>query len=98
MANTRKVQVTLDEDQYQRLADVASREGKSLAAVVRESVVRYCVEPEKERRKLEALERLDDLDLDAPPPEDWTEWERRYSALKSGAPLDEEPEGDGDES
>lgn len=96
MAKTHKVQVTLDEDQYQRLAEVASREEKTLAAVVRESVVRYCVEPEEQRRKLEALERLEAVD--APAPEDYSEWEREYSTVKSGLPSAGGPQDDGDAS
>lgn len=80
MTKTRKVQVTLEEKQYRRLEEVARLEGKKLAAVVRESVVRYCVEPEEQRRKLEAIEAL--TGIDAPVPSDYRNWEREYSRRK----------------
>jgi len=77
----KKVQVTLADEQYQNLAYVAERDGKKLAAVVRESVEKYCLEPEMERRKRKALEDL----LQTPPapaPEKYSQWKREYGALK----------------
>ena len=46
MPKTRKVQVTLEETQYEELARIAERDGKKMAAVVRESIERYCLDPE----------------------------------------------------
>jgi len=81
MAKTRKIQVTLDETQYEKLAEIAERDGKKLAAVVRESVVQYCLGPESKKAKQEALKAL--LAESAPPPEEYTDWEREYSEIKS---------------
>jgi hypothetical protein len=81
MAKTRKIQVTLEESQYESLAKIAERDGKKLAAVVRESVVQYCLGPESRKAKQEALKAL--LGEDAPPPEDYATWEREYSLRKS---------------
>jgi len=81
MPRVPKVQVTLDATQYRQLVQIARREGKKLAAVVRESVEKYCVEPERERTRRKALEDL----LRLPPqpvPEDYSRWEREYGALK----------------
>lgn len=75
------MQVTLDATQYRQLVQIARRERKKLAAVVRESVERYCVEPERERGRRKALEDL----LRLPPqpvPEDYSRWKREYGALK----------------
>jgi len=81
MVKTHKIQVTLEEDQYEKLAEIAERDGKKLAAVVRESVVQYCLGPESKKAKREALEAL--LAEAAPTPEDYATWEREYSRLKS---------------
>ena len=83
VAKTRKVQVTLEEDQYEKLAEIAERDGKKLAAVVRESVVQYCLGPESKKAKRKALEAL--LAEAAPPPVDYATWEREYTKLKSEA-------------
>jgi hypothetical protein len=81
MAKTRKIQVTLEESQYEKLAEIAERDGKKLAAVVRESVVRYCLGPESKKAKQEALKAL--LAVSAVAPEDYASWERDYAALKT---------------
>lgn len=81
MSKTRKIQVTLEEDQYEKLAEIANRDGKKLAAVVRESVVRYCLGPESKRAKRKALKTL--FAGSAPAPEDYATWEREYAELKT---------------
>ena len=81
MAKTRKIQVTLEESQYAALARIAERDEKKLAAVVRESIVRYCLEPESKKAKREALKAL--LAMSAAAPEDYASWEREYVSLKS---------------
>lgn len=83
MGKTRKVQVTLDEEVYEQLADLARREERKLAAVVRESIVRYCIEPDVRRRKQDALDGLLALDP-TPVPVDYAEWETEYVARKGG--------------
>lgn len=81
MAKTRKVQVTLEEAQYEALAQIAERDGKKLAAVVRESVEQYCLGPESKKAKRRALKALQAES--APPPEEYSVWEQRYLGLKS---------------
>ena len=54
-----------------------------LARVVRESIVRYCLEPEAARRKQDALDNL--LSLEATPaPDDYATWEADVPALGVG--------------
>lgn len=94
MAKTRKIQVTLDEAQYEQLAEIARREDKKLARVVRESIVRYCIEPAASQRRQEALESLLALDP-APVPDDYATWEAEYSGAKGAGgatEVDEAPE------
>ena len=79
---TRKVQVTLDEAQYASLQRVAVRNGRKLAAVVREAIKRYCVEPETRRRQLAAIDDLYAMEP-VPAPADWAQWKREYSRLKT---------------
>lgn len=74
--------MTLEETQYETLARIAERDGKKMAAVVRESIERYCIAPESRQAKREALEEL--LSLSAPVPEDYRDWEREYAELKTG--------------
>lgn len=81
MAKTHKIQVTLDEAQYEQLAEIARREDKKLARVVRESIVRYCIEPAVERKRREALETLMALEP-TPVPDHYAEWESEYAGLK----------------
>lgn len=80
---TRKVQVTLEEPDYQALLRVAEREKKKLAAVVRESIEKYCVEPESARARRASLTAL--FSIDAPVVDDHAVWERQYSSLKTEA-------------
>ena len=96
MAKTRKVQVTLDDDIYERLADIARRQERKLAAVVRESIVRYCIEPDVQRRKHAALDALEELDP-SPAPVDYTDWEAEYVARR-GRPDAGEAAGEADSS
>ena len=84
MAKTRKIQVTLDEVQYQQLAEIARRQDKKLARVVRESIVRYCIEPDTERRKRAAIEGLLALEP-TPVPDDYATWEAEYGGRKAAA-------------
>ena len=79
---TRKVQVTLDEAQYASLHRAAVRNGRKVAAVVREAIEQYCIEPETRRRQLEAIDDLYAMEP-VPAPADWAEWEREYSRLKT---------------
>ena len=83
MGDARRVQVTLDARGYAAVSRVARREGKKLAAVVREAVEQYCVLPEARQRRLEAIDRLYATGT-VSAPESLPEWERRYSRLKSG--------------
>lgn len=81
MAKTHKIQVTLESEQYERVAARAKREGKKLAAVVRESVIRYCVDPEDKRRRLNAIRDLEAVNV---PVGDYADWKREYADTKGG--------------
>ena len=83
MGDARRVQVTLDARGYAAVSRIARREGKKLAAVVREAVDQYCVLPEARQRRLEAIDRLYTTGA-VPAPESLPEWERRYNRLKAG--------------
>jgi predicted DNA-binding protein len=82
VAKTKKIQVTLEEDQYESLAKIARRQKRKLAAVVRESIEKYCLAPEAEQKKKRALEELLSVE-EAPVPEKYEDWKRQYGALKS---------------
>lgn len=99
MPGTRKIQVTLDERQYAAVSRISHANGRKLAAVVREAVERYCVEPEARRRRLEAIDALYNMEP-APVPVDLEQWEREYGALKTGAATGgaPDPEVGGDRS
>jgi predicted DNA-binding protein len=81
MGKTTKIQVTLDQVHYDRVVEVAEREGKKLAAVVREAIIRYCVDPEDRRRKLDAIRELEALEV---PVGDYADWKREYAGKKRG--------------
>lgn len=89
MSKTQKIQVTLEPEDYARVAEIARRAGKKLAAVVRESIVQYCLGPEQRRQRLEALRRLETLEI---PTGDYAEWKQRYAELKSGKPPAPDPD------
>jgi predicted DNA-binding protein len=82
MRKTRKIQVTLEEEQYKQLTQIAVRDGKKLAGVVRESIEKYCLAPEKERTKQQALQELLSLEP-APAPENYRDWKHQYGELKT---------------
>ncbi len=82
MVKTRKIQVTLDEDQYKELESKAEREGRKLAAIVRESIEKYTLGPEAERAKKAALDALFALEP-TQVPEEYSDWKREYGARKT---------------
>ena len=87
MAKTRKIQVTLNEEQYEQLYEIARRDDKKLAAVVRESIEQYCLAPDTERRKRAALDDLFGLEP-TPVPEDYGDWEEEYGGRKAHSDKD----------
>jgi hypothetical protein len=86
MAKTRKIQVTFDEAAFELLSDIARRDGKKLAGVVREAAEKYAIGPESERAKREALKELLALPP-VPPPAEYREWKREYGARKIKSPA-----------
>ena len=87
MSRTKKIQVTIEEGQYQELTRIARRDGKKLAGLVRESIEKYCLTPEAERAKRKALEKL--LSLDATPvPDIYGDWKHQYGGLKTSIKKD----------
>lgn len=76
------------------MSRIARREGRKLAAVVREAVEQYYVAPETRQRQLDAVDRLVAMEP-LPAPKSLSEWNREYSRLKVGEvanslPLDDE--------
>jgi hypothetical protein len=83
---TRKIQVTFDEEAFALLLDIARRDGKKLAGIVREAAEKYAIGPEAERAKREALKEL----LALPPvesPAEYREWKREYGGKKVKGPA-----------
>ena len=87
MGDTRRIQVTLNAKAYAALSRIARREGKKLAAVVREAVEHCCILPVERQRLLEAIDRLYAAGT-VPALDSLPEWERRYSRLKAGLATD----------
>ena len=87
MTEPRRVQVTLDARSYATVSTIARREGRKLAAVVREAVEQYYVAPETRRRQLDAVDRLVAMEP-FPAPESLSEWNREHSRLKVGKAAD----------
>jgi len=83
MQKTRKIQVTLDEKEYELIAQIAQREGRKLAAIVRESILKYSLQPETERTGRKALDDLFSLHP-TPVPETYKDWKSRYHEYKKG--------------
>lgn len=54
----KKIQVLFSEEQFRDLETLASREHKKLGALVREAVVEYHLKKAKQRRIIEAVDRL----------------------------------------
>jgi len=63
MSLTRRLQILLDEDRYQRVAALASHRHMSVASVIREAIDRGLADPDAERRSA-----MNDI-LTAPPME-----------------------------
>ncbi len=93
MARSHKVQVTLNEVEYAAIRRRAEAEDLKYAAVVREAIQQYCVEPDRRRRKREALEALRALPP-SPVPSSLSEWKREYSRLKTAFREAEWPRAD----
>jgi hypothetical protein len=83
MKKTRKIQVTLEEKEYDLLAQIARQKGKKLAAIVRESIFKYSLQPETERAGRKALDDLFSLHP-TPVPKTYQDWESRYHEYKKG--------------
>jgi len=78
---TKKVQISLTEEQYQALAALAARDHKTIGVVVREAVESTYLQQHRAQEKAEAMRSL----LAAEPadvPDDYHEWEDEYSRLK----------------
>jgi len=57
MAKDKRVEILFESRDYQRLAEIARRERKSVGSVVREAVAKYATQPADGRRK-GAMRRL----------------------------------------
>jgi predicted DNA-binding protein len=81
---TKKVQISLTEEQYRELAAIAAHEHKAIGVVVREAVEQTCLAKNKQERIRQAATELLELSKTAEiePPADYHEWEDEYSRLK----------------
>ena len=81
---TKKVQVSLTEEQYQYLLEMAEKEHKKIGALIREVVERtYLADHQRERTRraaIELLELAEKAGVEAP--KDYHEWEKEYARLK----------------
>ncbi len=86
MKQAKKLQVTLSSFDYEAVERAAEARGVKLAAVAREAIQQYCVQPEVRARRLAAIARLEAMEplLPMPPPDRLDEWKREYSLLKTG--------------
>lgn len=78
---TRKIQVTLTEEQYRELSTLAVQEHKEVGVIVREALEQTCLRKHRAQDKAGAMRAL----LAAEPtevPDDYHEWEDEYSRLK----------------
>lgn len=83
MPGTHEIRVSLDERQYAAIPCISRSDERQLAEIVRDVIDGYCVAPEA-RRRLDAIASLYAMDP-APAPTNVEQWEREYSALKTGA-------------
>lgn len=67
---TRRLQLLLDEERYQRVAAKAKKERLSIAAVIRDAIDESVVRDDRLERKRKAWERIQELDRE---PFDWPE-------------------------
>ena len=67
---TRRLQLLLDEERYQRVASRAKKERLSVAAVIREAIDESLGKDDTSTRRRKAWERLQELDKE---PFDWPE-------------------------
>lgn len=72
MALTRRTQILLDEDRYERLRECAEERGASVATLIREAIDRTF--PAVAADRAQAARRL--LDAEPMPVEDWPEMKR----------------------
>ncbi len=57
MAKEKRVEILFEPSDYERLAEIARREHKSVGGVIREAVAKYVTSPSDEKRRM-ALSRL----------------------------------------
>jgi len=85
MKQAKKLQVTLSPFDYEAVERAAEARGVKLAAVAREAIQQYCVQPEVQTRQIAAIARLESASpIPMPPPECLDQWKREYSLLKTG--------------
>lgn len=71
----KRLQLLLDQERYERVADEAKRSGRSVAAVIREAIDVRFTDPEEEARLAagRALLEMMDNNTDTRPEPDWAE-------------------------
>ncbi len=79
-AAVKRVQAIFTPDQYALLEEYARETGRSLSAVVRDSVAAHLLADLVKARKRKALQRI--LELPEAPVKDWPEMERELDATR----------------
>jgi len=74
---SKKIQVLLTEQQLKELGEIASKNHKKLGTLVREAIEEYHLKKNKQKKIVEAVDRLLSLP-EAPVPEDYQKWEAEY--------------------
>ncbi len=82
----RRTEVLIPESEYQRLRRMAEEKGRSVSALVREAVARYCPEGSRKAR-VAAAEQIASMSLDLPI-QDWEEIEEEPAHMR-GKPCGE---------
>ncbi len=92
MTKDKRVEVLFEPSDYERLQEVAHREGKAVGAMIREAVAKYVTEPSDERRR-QAFKRLLSMNsgIDWGSPEDMKEELARaqYEAITKSLNIEE---------
>ncbi len=83
---TKKAQVLLTDEQYRSLKEISTKTQKKLGALIREAVEKVYIEKKRKTRIAEAVDTLLSLPP-APVPEDYPQWEKKYSKLKQPCDL-----------
>ena len=82
--HTKKIEVSLTQEQHHALVEVAAKEHKDIEAIIREAVEQTCLARHKNETVRQAATALLELArrTDTPAPENYRNWEDEYARLK----------------